>query len=192
MSDLPPPPGAPPPPPPPPPSGGAPPDYVTYGQNQGLQAQFAGFWIRFAAAFIDGLLIAVPLAILGTLVGAYDTTTTDAFGNEVDSTSFRVSYGFTPGAPLWFNLLNTAVGVAYYGALEGGATGQTLGKRATGIRVVSASTGQPGIGVGRAIGRYFARILSAIPCALGYLWMLWDGKKQTWHDKIVGSYVVKA
>lgn len=58
--------------------------------------------------------------------------------------------------------------------------------------LVDASTGQPGIGVGRGVGRYFARWLSSIPLGLGYFWMLWDGRKQTWHDKLVGSLVVKA
>ena len=70
-----------------------------------------------------------------------------------------------------------------------GTTGQTLGKRALSVRVVDAHTGAPS-GVGRAIGRYFARIISAIPCFLGFLWMLWDPNKQTWHDKMVGSFVV--
>ena len=78
--------------------------------------------------------------------------------------------------------------VLYYGFLEG-RTGQTIGKRALGITVLDAHTGTP-IGVGRAIGRYFGRILSGIACLLGYLWMLWDPNKQTWHDKIVSSYVV--
>ena len=41
------------------------------------------------------------------------------------------------------------------------------------------------------IGRYFARWLSAIPLLLGYFWMLWDPKKQTWHDKLVSTIVVK-
>ena len=60
-----------------------------------------------------------------------------------------------------------------------------------GIRVVDATTMQPGIGSGRAIGRYFAHFLSAIPCGLGYFWMLWDQDKQTWHDKIVSTKVVR-
>ena len=54
-----------------------------------------------------------------------------------------------------------------------------------------AATAQP-IGAGRAIGRYFAMFLSAILCYLGYLWMLWDPQKQTWHDKIASSVVVKS
>jgi uncharacterized RDD family membrane protein YckC len=139
----------------------------------------AGFWTRLAAAIIDSLVLGVPLGILTSLV--------------VDGGSFAVSggYGYQPDGPLWLNLLGTLIGIAYYGGLEGGATGQTLGKRALGIRVVDAATGLPPIGIGRGIGRYFARILSAIPCALGYFWMLWDDRKQTWHDKLVRTYVVK-
>jgi len=86
-------------------------------------------------------------------------------------------------------VLGVVLGVAYYGWLEGSASGQTVGKRGMGIRVYDLRSGGP-IGPGRAIGRYFARILSAIPLLLGYFWMLWDAEKQTWHDKLVGSVVV--
>ena len=90
----------------------------------------------------------------------------------------------------WFiTLLGVAAGVLYYGLMEG-RTGQTVGKRALSVKVVDSRTGTP-IGVGRAIGRHFAKILSAIPCLLGFFWMLWDPYKQTWHDKMVGSYVLK-
>jgi len=57
-----------------------------------------------------------------------------------------------------------------------------------GIRVYDLRHGGP-IGTGRAIGRYFARILSAIPCLLGYFWMLWDPQKQAIHDKVAGTIV---
>ena len=190
MSDLPPPPENLPPPPPPynaPP----PPGYVPYEQHRGLQVAFAGFWIRFLALFIDSLIIGIPMGVLGVVTGATDSTTVDAFGNTTESTNFRFGYGITPDVPLWFNILSLAVGVAYYATLEGGATGQTLGKRICNIRVVDEVTGQPGIGFGRGVGRYFARWLSAIPLGLGYFWMLWDPKKQCWHDKLVHDLVVK-
>ena len=80
--------------------------------------------------------------------------------------------------------------VFYWARLEG-RTGQSLGSKALGITVVDAATGQP-IGGGRAIGRFFARILSGFLCYLGYFWMLWDPQKQTWHDKLANSVVVKA
>jgi uncharacterized RDD family membrane protein YckC len=81
------------------------------------------------------------------------------------------------------------VGIAYYTYLEGGGTGQTVGKKLLGIRVIDYNTGGP-LGYGRGFGRYLARILSGIPCYLGYFWMLWDREKQTWHDKLAGSVVV--
>lgn len=86
--------------------------------------------------------------------------------------------------------LGAFVATVTYFALMEGKRGQTLGKRALGIRVVDIQTGQP-IGVGRGVGRYFARLLSGAACYLGYLWMLWDDQKQTWHDKLTTSVVVR-
>ncbi len=85
--------------------------------------------------------------------------------------------------------LGTLAGLAYYIYFEGSASGQTVGKRAMGIRVIDFETGGP-IGYGKAAIRYFARILSALPIGLGFFWMLWDKQSQTWHDKLAGSVVV--
>jgi uncharacterized RDD family membrane protein YckC len=85
--------------------------------------------------------------------------------------------------------LGALIGLAYFTYFEGGPTGQTIGKRALGIRVYDFNQGGP-IGYGRGILRYFARILSGIACFLGYFWMLWDKEKQTWHDKIATTVVV--
>lgn len=86
-------------------------------------------------------------------------------------------------------LIAVVFGLTYYGWLEGSASGQTVGKRGMGIRVYDLRDRGP-IGFGRGVGRYFARILSALPLFLGYFWMIWDGEKQTWHDKLVGTVVV--
>jgi uncharacterized RDD family membrane protein YckC len=119
----------------------------------------AGFWRRFAAAVIDGIVVGIPAGIL-------------------EAALHGIGY-----------VLAIVIGVGYYAWLEGSASGQTVGKRGMGIRVYDLRNGGS-IGTGRAIGRYFARILSAIPIFLGYFWMLWDGERQTWHDKLVGSVVV--
>ena len=78
---------------------------------------------------------------------------------------------------------------SYFTYFEGGPTGQTLGKRALGIRVIDFKGGGP-IGYARGLVRYIARFLSAIVFFLGYFWMLWDPEKQTWQDKIAGTVVV--
>lgn len=77
----------------------------------------------------------------------------------------------------------------YFAILEGGPSGQSWGKRMAQIRVVDITTGES-IGRARALFRHVARWLSGIALGLGYLWMLWDPKKQTWHDKISGAVVV--
>ena len=81
------------------------------------------------------------------------------------------------------------LGLAYYTYFEGSGSGQTPGKRLLGIRVIDFNAGGP-VGFGRAFVRQLGRILSGAVCYLGYLWMLWDKEKQTWHDKIATTVVV--
>lgn len=129
--------------------------------TKGPSGPRAGFWTRFGAAFIDGIIISIPYFIV---VLATDNA---ALGNAA----------------------NVLTGIVYYTYLEGSAAGQTLGKKALGIRVIDLAGGGP-IGPTRAFIRYIGRFVSAIVLLLGYLWMLWDGEKQTWHDKMAGSVVV--
>ena len=86
------------------------------------------------------------------------------------------------------NGLGTLVGLVYYTYFEG-SSGQTAGKKALGIRVIDFSGGGP-IGYGRAFIRYIGRYVSGIVLLIGYLWMIWDKEKQTWHDKFANSVVV--
>jgi uncharacterized RDD family membrane protein YckC len=76
-----------------------------------------------------------------------------------------------------------------YNAYQGGVTGQSYGKKIAGTRLIREDNGQP-IGGGVGIGRYFLHILDGLPCYLGYLWPLWDSKRQTFADKILKSVVV--
>ena len=89
------------------------------------------------------------------------------------------------GAILWLAALAWGI----YNAYLGGQTGQSYGKKIAGTRLVLEATGQPP-GGGLGIGRFFLHILDSIPCYIGYLWPLWDAKKQTFADKIVKTLVV--
>jgi uncharacterized RDD family membrane protein YckC len=120
----------------------------------------ASFFRRLGAALIDGILLAIPTGIVQAAIGR----------------------GAGSGVTI-------ALGVAYFGYLEGSASGQTIGKRALGIRVIDFGSGGP-IGFGRAVIRYFGRIVSTVACLLGYFWMLWDKERQTWHDKFANDVVV--
>jgi uncharacterized RDD family membrane protein YckC len=84
--------------------------------------------------------------------------------------------------------VGSLVGVGYWVILHAHGN-QTLGKRAIGA-VVTDTQLQP-IGYARALGRLLAEIVSAIPLNLGYLWPLWDRQRQTFHDKLAGTLVVR-
>jgi uncharacterized RDD family membrane protein YckC len=119
----------------------------------------ASFGRRLVAAIIDGIL----LGIVGGIFYAISRT-----------------LGYV------IQLLLT---IAYLTYLEGSPSGQTVGKKAMGIRVIDFRTGGS-IGYGRAFIRWIGRYVSAIACLLGYFWMLWDKEKQTWHDKFANDVVV--
>ncbi len=72
-----------------------------------------------------------------------------------------------------------------------GRTGQSLGRRAQGTRLVGAASGQP-VGFGRAVVRLVAHLLDLLPFGVGYLWPLWDERRQTFADKVCGTLVVVA
>ncbi|GAA1635786.1 RDD family protein [Actinoplanes couchii] len=147
-----------------------------YGQQPYGQptAAYAGWGTRVGASLIDGLIVA-PFSILAATLGmgtdaATGLPTINAFYYIFILLAFLVA-----GYNRWY---------------LGGKTGQTWGKKALNIRLVSENTGQP-IGAGNAFVRDLAHILDGIPCYIGYLFPLWDQKKQTFADKICKTLVVR-
>ena len=61
---------------------------------------------------------------------------------------------------------------------------------ATQLRLVDEKTGLS-ISTGQAVGRYFATILSMVIFGLGYLWIVFDRRNQSWHDKLAGTVVIR-
>jgi uncharacterized RDD family membrane protein YckC len=131
------------------------------------------------------LAVSVPISILthsfhyAHVAGSFD-------GSSYNNTSFN--WGL-PG------VLLTPLIIVLYGTLMCGSTrAQTVGMMATGTRAVKATTGMP-IGYATALGRaLFEELLAAIfflPWVLDMLFPLWDVKKQTLHDKVSGTIVVR-
>jgi uncharacterized RDD family membrane protein YckC len=127
----------------------------------GLGGSPAGFWRRLAASLVDSIVLGVVTYVLEAVV----------------SEGLGVLLGFL-------------VSAAYFTSFHG-RTGQTPGDAALGVRVVDLrdNLGAP-IGYNRAFLRWLVSIVSGAVLVIGYLWMLWDGRKQTWHDKAAGSLPV--
>lgn len=122
-----------------------------------------GFGRRFVAFLIDAVILTVLNNVLMSVTGGDPATSTG---------------------------LNTLVGIVYVLGFWSAWNGQTPGKRVMGIRIVKAD-GTP-FGLVPGIIRYVGYIISGIVILLGFIWVLFDKDKQGWHDKIAGTYVVKA
>jgi uncharacterized RDD family membrane protein YckC len=77
---------------------------------------------------------------------------------------------------------------AAYNTFFIGRYGATLGKMACRIKVVSPEGAQ--ISYARALGRYFAELLSAIVMGIGYLMAAFDSEKRALHDRVCSTRVV--
>jgi uncharacterized RDD family membrane protein YckC len=175
-------PGAPP--PPPPGYGMAGTSYYASGPGMSPNGRTLASWgSRVGAWLIDALIVLVPLNIV--LVAAdlrafrLDRITRASGGDKFE-------FHFGAGG----FLISLIVGVLYYGLQNG--SGQTIGKRVAGIRVVDAGTGTsigPGRGIWRYLFGYVLTLLCAVPGLLDVLWPLWDKRRQALHDKVVNSVV---
>jgi len=94
------------------------------------------------------------------------------------------------GVSVWVLALTAALGFVIWnvGFLQG--RGASIGKRALKIRLLGEHTGKP-IGSGRALLRQCAHLADAAFCYIGYLFPLWDHKKQTLADKIVKTVCLR-
>ncbi len=182
--ESPPPYGAPPPPPhgaPPPNYGAPPPDYSAtapyQSQSSGGQAwagpPLADWGTRVVAYLID-LAIGVVAAIVLVIVAAVLAKIAGALAALVLVLGYAAIIGFT-----YWNL-----------GWQVGVTGQSIGKKQMHIRVLKEVDGQP-LGGGLGIVRQLAHFVDGIICSIGYLFPLWDPKKQTLADKIMSTVVIK-
>jgi uncharacterized RDD family membrane protein YckC len=132
--------------------------------------QYAGFWKRVLAYLID----LVPLIIISAVLAI-------GSGQDLANMDAEPSFAFT-------DILGLFIGIAYFAGFESSSWQATPGKRALGMIVVDTNGGR--IGFGKAVGRYFAKILSGLILLIGYIMIAFTERKQGLHDMIVGTLVV--
>lgn len=136
---------------------------------------YAG-WPHRAGAFL--LDIAITFGPVWVLMGV--ATALDGRGENAEAVGSILG---------WAGLL-VMLGTLIYQTVCEGQTGQTVGKKLLGIRTVRDRDGRmPGIGL--ALARRIAEALNFPILGLGWWWPLWDGKRQTFADKLSGVVVVR-
>ncbi|GAB4582969.1 RDD family protein [Nocardia sp. IFM 10818] len=162
--------------------------YAPYGAPQ---APYASWGQRAGSFLLDYLIVGVPAGILYGLAATVGTEPIECdFSSSYSTGCTGGGYSAVGMILMLLGWLIAIGGTIYLGYLEG-STGQTPGKKVVGLRTIREADGQL-LGAGAGVGRKFAHIVDGLPCYIGYLWPLWDAKKQTFADKIVKSIVVKA
>jgi uncharacterized RDD family membrane protein YckC len=125
----------------------------------------AGFWIRFLAILIDGVILFVINLILAAIL---NSSTTGRSG------------------------IQTLLGLIYYVYFWSSNSpwpGQTVGNKLLNIRVIKTDGSDLSLVV--ALIRYVGLVVSILVIFIGVIWAAFDPNKQGWHDKIAGTYVIK-
>lgn len=139
--------------------------------------EFAGFWIRFCGAFIDGIILNIIQFAIGFVFGLSGMVAQSSDPNQI-----------APGEVIVM-LLSVVIGIAYAVFFLGSRFQATPGMMVCRIRIIVAD-GED-CSYLRALGRYFAAFLSALILGIGYLMCAWDREKRTLHDMICNTRVIK-
>ncbi|MBY4598957.1 RDD family protein [bacterium BD-1] len=140
----------------------------------------AGFLRRFAAFFLDSLIVSGVFYTL-YLVGFVLFALAMAGGGEPDD-------AMVMAGALAMSLLYVLLSLAYYAGMESSSRQATLGKMALGIKVVDARGRR--LGFGHAAGRWLASALSYLTFYIGFAMAGFTARKQGLHDLVANTYVV--
>lgn len=128
------------------------------------QFRYAGFWVRVGAYIIDAIILGIAQGIIGSMF----VRTPEDMSIMTISTS-------------------TILGVLYFCLMESSEKQATVGKIALNLKVGGLNGER--ITFMNALGRYFAKILSALIIFIGYIMVAFDDKKQGLHDKLASTIV---
>jgi len=176
-------------------AGGLPPSSATSARVSAPQP-YAGFWLRFVASLVDGVILGIPFWIvvgvlismfggLGILLHRIPQDSRPADPREVMALLAPFFMAFFLGW-LVFMILQWL----YFAGMESSPRQATFGKSVMSLRVTN-SEGQR-ISFGHATGRFFAKIVSGmVPLAIGYIMAGFTERKQALHDFIAGTLVLR-
>lgn len=174
------------------------PDFVS---DSPTISRYAGFWTRFAALLLDGIILYIPNAILSAIVFAVFGLTPlwqemeqlSRSGAPVDdgqATELMTRFfaAFVPSMIL-YTILSIVITWLYFALMESSTKQATLGKMACGI-VVTDMNGKR-ISFGRATGRYFMKTFVSGILLIGYLMAAFTQRKQALHDLVAKTLVLR-
>ena len=152
------------------------------GRQSISHQQYGGFWIRLLARIIDGILVGIVSSVIQFMAAAGLGINFSSLGSgNQEQAAVLAILGLV-------YLIGIAINLAYevYFLVNRGAT---PGKMMLNLKV-TRSDGGP-ITTGRAVGRFFANILSGMTFGIGYIIAGFDDQKRALHDHLCDTRVIR-
>ena len=164
----------------------APPAHLVYG----------GFWLRFVAYLLDTIIVGAAVMVVSAIFGFIIGIIAASSGVQLNSAMSGDSDSMNGAAVAIILVIEAIVWVItilalwlYFAKLESGPNQATIGKRVLGLQVTDMAGGR--ISFARASGRFFGKIISALPLDIGFIMAAFTERKQALHDMIAGTLVVR-
>jgi len=149
--------------------------------------QYGGFWIRFLAVIVDGIILRIAIQPILAVLGLPHFWWFGRLNNHSIDMEDLVLFLITLSTVIAFLF----IGYWLYEALLTSSSLQgTIGKRLLGLKVTDDFGNR--ISFARATGRYFSKILSGMFFCIGYIMAAFTDRKKALHDMIAGTVVIKA
>ncbi len=163
---------------------------VNQQSNYSIVRTYAGFWWRFLAIIIDGIVLSIIGGIfLLPIMGLFGLSLSNMmdFDEMYDKQlPFAIA---AAGSIISIGLIYQAITWLYYALFESSKYQATPGKLMLNIKVTDMEGNK--ISFGRATGRYFGKIISQMIFYIGFIMAGFTSKKQALHDMMAGCLVVK-
>jgi len=156
-----------------------------------MNTNYAGFWLRFVALIIDGIIVGVAqsfiiVPILGVMGFNFATNLEDGNMSEAEAIGMFASIMATMGTTI---LISAIIGILYYVLMETSKFQGTVGKIALGLKVTDMNGGK--LDVSKSLIRNLGKIISGLILYVGYIMAGFTEKKQALHDMLANTLVVK-
>lgn len=148
-----------------------------------LTARPAGVFSRTVAFVIDLVILSVV-----QLVGSLFVPRFLGFFKQINWVEKIITWLETPSIATVISSVVVALVVIGYFLFFWTLVGFTPGKAILGLKIVRKDGAK--LSFIRAVLRFFAYWISALPFFLGFFWVLWDSKSRGWHDYIAGTQVL--
>lgn len=157
-----------------------------------MNANYAGFWLRFVAVIIDGIILgAVQFVAIMPILGIMGIEMANGFQDldSMDQTQAISMLGQIMAVAGVSQIIFLVIQTLYYTLMESSNYQASIGKMVLGLKVTDINGNK--LDFTKALVRNLSKIISSMILLIGYLMAAFTEKKQALHDMIAGTLVVK-